>query len=319
MATISNAENLEAKALGIEIQPLSIHIGAEIRGVDISRPLSDGQRKAVWQAFLQHKVIFFRDQTLDHRSQVAFARQFAPLTPAHILFGGDAEFPEIYPVAKNRTANSNRSQTTIRPWTGWHADITPVINPPMASILRADLVPPFGGDTQWTNLVAAYRSLSPAMQAFLHKLRGIHRFGQAGVKGNREYEERVQRNVYVSEHPIVRVHPETGERALYVAPSYLKTIVGLAPSESQALCEMLWEHIVRPEYTVRFRWQPGSVAMWDNRATCHLAPRDIFDAEFDRLFFRVTLLGDTPKGVDGKASVSIEGAPVPSTDTTTES
>ena len=120
----------------------------------------------------------------------------------------------------------------------------------------------------------------------------------------------MRKRTLVSEHPIVRVHPETGERALYVSPSFLKSIVGLTPRESQGLLELLWEHVVRPEFTVRFKWEPGSVAFWDNRSTAHLAPRDIFDSEFDRQFYRVTLLGDVPVGVDGKASRSIEGEPI---------
>ena len=108
----------------------------------------------------------------------------------------------------------------------------------------------------------------------------------------------------------MRVHPETGERALFVSPSFLKSIVGVSARESQVLLEFLWEHVVRPEFTVRFRWSPGCVAFWDNRSTAHLAPRDIFDSEFDRQFYRVTLVGDVPVGVDGKPSTSLEGAPI---------
>jgi taurine dioxygenase len=108
----------------------------------------------------------------------------------------------------------------------------------------------------------------------------------------------------------VRVHPESGERALFVSPSFLKSIVGLAARESQVLLEFLWEHVVRPEFTVRFRWEPGSVAFWDNRATAHLAPRDIFDSDFERQFYRVTLVGDVPVGVDGRPSTAVEGEPI---------
>ena len=114
----------------------------------------------------------------------------------------------------------------------------------------------------------------------------------------------------VSEHPLVRVHPETGERALYCSPSFLKAIVGLTPRESDHVLELLWEHAVRPEFTVRFRWEAGSVAFWDNRSTAHLAPRDIFASDFERQFYRITLMGDVPVGVDGKTSVSLEGDPI---------
>jgi alpha-ketoglutarate-dependent taurine dioxygenase len=297
----------------VVVRPLSVHIGAEIDGVDISKPLSERQREAIWQAFLRWKVVFFRNQPLDHASQIAFARQFGELTPAHVVFGGDAVYPEIYSVAKNRTANSNRTELHYRPWTGWHTDITAAVNPPLASVLRGETVPPYGGDTQWTNLVAAYAALSPTMKTFVDGLRGVHRFGQAGAPTTTEYNDRVQKNSFVTEHPLVRVHPETGERALYISPSFLKSIVGLAPRESQQILEMLWEHAVRTEFTVRFKWEPGSVAFWDNRSTSHLAPRDIFDSDFERQFYRVTMLGDVPVGVNGQASTAIEGAPITGT------
>jgi taurine dioxygenase len=149
------------------------------------------------------------------------------------------------------------------------------------------------------------------MRTFVDGLRGVHRFAPpSGVNETPEYRELMRKRTLVSEHPIVRVHPETGERALFVSPSFLKSIVGLSARESEVLLEFLWEHIVRPEFTVRFRWEPGSVAFWDNRATAHLAPRDIFDSDFDRQFYRVTLVGDVPVGVDGKSSTPIEGDPI---------
>jgi taurine dioxygenase len=125
-----------------------------------------------------------------------------------------------------------------------------------------------------------------------------------------EYDELIRRKTLVSEHPLIRVHPETGERVLYVSPSFLKSIVGLTPRESQHLLELLWEHAVRPEFTVRFKWEPGSIAFWDNRATAHLAPTDIFDVDFDRQFYRITLVGDIPVGVDGSPSRALEGEPI---------
>jgi taurine dioxygenase len=198
-----------------------------------------------------------------------------------------------------------------RPWTGWHADITAAINPPAASILRGVTVPSHGGDTQWTNLVAAYNGLSKTMRGFIDGLRGIHRFAAPqGVQTTGEYDKLLTSRGQVSEHPLVRVHPETGERALYVSPSFLKSVVGLHPRESQQLLELLWEHAVRPDYAVRFRWQPGDIAFWDNRSTCHLAPSDIFQSDVDRQLYRVTLVGDVPVGTDGARSTAIEGEPV---------
>ena len=295
----------------IEIRPLSIHIGAEIHGVDLTQPLAPEAVQEIRAALLQWKVVFFRDQHLNHQQQTDFARQFGQLTPGHVVFGNDADYPAIYSIAKHRMANRHQREGAMKPWTGWHTDITAAINPPAASILRGETVPPYGGDTQWTNLVVAYDSLSPTLQGFIDGLRGVHRYAVPQTDRNtQEYDQVVSRRTMVSEHPLVRVHPETGERALYCSPSFLKSIVGLTPRESEQMLELLWEHAVRPEFTVRFKWEPGSLAFWDNRSTAHLAPRDIFATDFDRQFYRITLMGDTPVGVDGKTSVSLEGDPI---------
>lgn len=298
-------------AAALRVRPMSIHIGAEIEGVDLTRPLAPGAVAAIRAALLEWKVVFFRGQALDHAQHVAFARQFGDPTPGHVVFGGDSVYPEIYSVAKHRVANSVVGVPHVRPWTGWHTDITAALNPPAASILRGVTVPPYGGDTLWTNLVVAYRNLSAPMRRFLEDLRGIHRFeDQQEGRMSREFAEHVRRSRFESEHPLVRIHPETGEKVLFVSPGFLRSIVGLAPRESEALLELLWEHAVRPEFTVRFRWEPGSIAFWDNRATAHLAPRDIFDSDFERQFYRVTLVGDVPRGVDGRESTPIDGDPI---------
>jgi taurine dioxygenase len=304
-------EPVAQQQAAVEVAPMAIHIGAEIRGVDLSRPLPPQQVSAIRAALVRWKVIFFRNQPLDHRQHIAFARQFGDTTAGHVVYGSDGEYPQIYSVAKHRKANRFQGQVLFRAWSGWHTDITAAINPPAASILRGEVVPPYGGDTQFTNLVAAYNALSPTMRAFVDGLRGVHRFAPpSGVDETPEYRELMRKRTLVSEHPIVRVHPESGERALFVSPSFLKSVVGLAARESQVLLEFLWEHVVRPEFTVRFRWEPGSVAFWDNRATAHLAPRDIFDSDFERQFYRVTLVGDVPVGVDGRPSTAVEGEPI---------
>lgn len=295
----------------VEVHPMSVHTGAEIHGVNLRNPLSAAEITTIRDALLRWKVVFFRDQEMDHAQHIAFARQFGEPTPGHVVFGQDSEFPEIYSVAKYRASNRNVTQSAHRNWTGWHTDITAAINPPWASILRGVVVPPFGGDTYWTNLVVAFEKLSPTLQAWLTTLRGIHRYDLPSENGrDREYDEVVAANVLESEHPLVRVHPETGEKVLYCSPFFLRSIAGLLPVESDALLEMLWEHAVRSDWTVRFRWQPGSVAFWDNRSTAHLAPRDIFDIDFERQFYRVTLNGDIPAGVDGAQSQPISGKPI---------
>jgi len=311
MALEESDDVLAVEPSTIQVDPLSIHIGATIRGVDLQSPLSPQQVAEIRAALVRWKVIFFRDQPLNHDQQIAFARQFGDATPGHVVYGNTDTHPEIYAVAKNRKANRFQGEVMYRAWSGWHADITAAINPPFASILRGDVVPPFGGDTQWTNLAAAYNALSPALRGFLDGLRGQHRFAPPpGVDASDEYRELMRKRTMVTEHPLVRVHPESGERVLYISPSFLKTIVGLTPRESQGLLEILWEHAVRPEFTVRFKWEAGSVAFWDNRSTAHLAPRDIFDSDFDRQFYRVTLMGDVPVGVDGKPSTALEGDPI---------
>jgi len=293
------------------IVPMTLHIGAEIRGLDLSKPITPEIAEAVNAALIKWKVIFFKGQNLSHAGQVSFARSMGEPTIGHAVFGHDPDYPEIYSVAKFRTAQTHRTAKMQRPWTGWHTDLTAAINPPKASILRGVTIPPYGGDTFWTNLAAAYEGLSETFRNFVDTLKGIHRFEPpAGAKINSNYDESIRRRVMESEHPIVRIHPESGERILFVSPSFLKSISGLTPRESGQILELLWEHITRPEYTVRFKWEPGDIAMWDNRSTAHLAPTDIFESIYDRQLYRVTLVGDVPVGTDGKQSISLQGQPI---------
>lgn len=293
----------------IEVRPLTLRIGAEIHGIDLKQPLPPATLKEVRDAFVTWKVVFFRGQHLDHAQHVAFARQFGEPTIGHPVFGHEDAFPEVYSIAKRRTALANQDTAPATPWKGWHTDITAAVNPPMASILRGVTIPPYGGDTWWTDLTAAYRGLSEPMRRFAETLRGIHRFAATGSEKS-EYDAVIKRRLMVTEHPLVTVHAESGERVLFVSPNFLKSIVGFSPRESQKLLELLWEHAVRPEYTVRFRWQAGDIAFWDNRSTAHLAPVDIFDSDFDRQLYRITLVGKPMVGVDGKPSTSLEGTPI---------
>lgn len=282
---------------------MSVHTGAEIFGADLKRPLPAQAVLEIRAALNRWKVIFFRDQHLDHAQHVAFARQLGEPTVGHVLYGHEEGFPEVYSVAKRRERHSHLEPDPVRPWTGWHTDLTTVLNPPAASILRGVTIPPYGGDTQFANLVAAYNALSPTMQRFVDGLRGVHGYGEVTASALTQ----TQRKSFSTEHPLVRVHPDTQERALYVSPAFLRKIVGLTARESQQLLELLWEHVVRPEFVVRFRWNAGDIAMWDNRATAHLAPEDIFETDFDRQLYRVTLVGAVPVGVDGRASTPIIG------------
>ena len=295
----------------ISIQPLAVDFGAEISGVDLSKPLSERQRAEIWDAFVKWKVIFFRDQTLDKASFVSMSRQFGELNRGHNIHAVDPDFPEIYGVVKGRQKSRMSGAPTFDPWTGWHTDLTPAINPPTTTILWGKVVPPYGGDTQWANLTAAYEALSPAMRDIVDGFRGVHTYmSYDGVKLTQDFVDRIAANQKVSEHPIVRVHPETNRRALWVSPKFLREIVGLTPTESDAMLAMLKSHAVRPEFTLRFKWTSGAVAMWDNRSTAHLAPRDIHRTDFDRQLFRTTTVGDIPFGVDGQRSKPLEGTPL---------
>jgi len=294
-----------------QLNPLTLHIGAEVEGLDLSKTLAEDVIDEVQQALVAWKVLFFREQFLDHMAHVSFANRLGKPTIGHAVFGHDAEFPEIYSVGKHRTANSIRHDKVLRPWTDWHTDITAAVNPPSASILRGVEIPPFGGDTFWTNLVMAYRGLSEPLRNFLDTLDGAHRFEIPQAEdATAHYLAKIEERRMESVHPLVIVHPISQEKVLYISPDFLYRIEGLAPRESQALLELLWDHSVRPEYSVRYKWRAGDVAVWDNRSTAHLAPSDIFDTEFGRQLYRITLVGDDLVGVDGRRSRAVHGDPI---------
>lgn len=302
----------------LDVRPLAAKIGAEIQGVDLSRPLGPATVDAIRSALRRWRVVFFRDQHLDHAAQIAFGRQFGELTYAHPHDDHPPEgHPEIYTVDPRRfeaqydpdqVRNLRRRYSYTN---GWHTDVTPAVNPPAGSILRADVVPEYGGDTTFTNLVAAYEGLSAPVRRLVEGLRAEHLYQPVFPGGNSLYGDRIETNRLVAHHPVVRVHPETGEKVLFVNPVFTRHIVGLTPPESRAILDLLFEQISRPAYTVRFRWAPGSVAFWDNRATAHLGPQDLYDADdgVERVLHRITLIGDVPVGPDGRESELIEGVP----------
>ncbi|WP_042366359.1 TauD/TfdA dioxygenase family protein [Streptacidiphilus neutrinimicus] len=300
------------------VRPVAGHIGADIDGVDLAQPLSAEAVDIVKQALHRHKVVFFRGQSLDHGTQIAFARQFGELTYAHPHDDAPpADHPEIFTVDprrfEERYGKGFRDEYRKRQYSytdGWHTDVTAAVNPPSGSILRAETVPEVGGDTQWTNLVAAYEGLSAPVRAFVDTLRAEHRYGGGrAADGDSEYARRINDNLLVAVHPVVRVHPETGERALFVNPVFTSHIVDVTPTESKRILDLLYAEITRPEYTVRFRWETGHVAFWDNRATAHLAPRDLEHLDVERRLHRVTLIGEVPVGPDGRESELLAGRP----------
>ncbi|WP_462187043.1 MULTISPECIES: TauD/TfdA dioxygenase family protein [unclassified Frankia] len=297
--------------LGLDVRPLSGYIGAEIHGVDLREDLDDATIAEIRSTLHQWKVVFFRGQNIDHAQQVAFGRRFGKLTPAHPHEDAPpAGFPEILPIDSRRYARFFGTKKKVTYDNGWHTDVTALVNPPAGSILRADIVPPYGGDTAWTNLVAAYQELPEQLRDLADGLRARHSFGN--FPSESEYGRKVAANPLVAIHPVVRVHPETGERALFVSPSFTSKdseIIGFSPKQSHRILDLFYEQISRPEFTVRFKWNPGDIAFWDNRATSHLGPSDLGHLDFDRVLYRVTIEGDVPVGVDGKESELVAGEP----------
>jgi alpha-ketoglutarate-dependent sulfate ester dioxygenase len=284
----------------VEVVPLSQHTGAEIRGVDLATDLDDETVKAIRAALLQWKVVFFRDQHLDRDSHVAFGARFGEVTPAHpTLPSRFPERPEILMLeAEPHGHDPGASILEHR----WHSDVTYVEAPPLGSILRAVQVPPYGADTEWTNLAAAYASLSEPLRTMIDGLHAVHHNVLHLVRGEptplmRAFQSKRLRAL----HPVVTVHPETGERMLYVNPDYTSHIVELSRREGGHLLACLNEHLCSREFTVRFHWEPGSVAFWDNRSTAHLAPADVPEG-YRRTMERITLAGTRPVGVDGFVS-----------------
>lgn len=294
----------------VVVKPLAGHIGAEIQGLDLRQQLNDAQVTEVRNALHRWKVVFFRNQDIDNSQQVAFAARFGEVTYAHPLEDEpvDSAFPQVLAIDRRRYERKDGRRYTYEH--RWHTDVTAVVNPPAASILRAINVPDFGGDTHWTNLVAAYDGLSAPLKSLANSLRAEHRFGaRVSASEQNPFLQRINKNPLVSIHPVVRVHPETGERALFVNPGFTSRLVGLSQAESDRILDLFFEQIARPEYTVRFHWTRGDLAFWDNRATAHLGPRDLDHLDVERVLHRVTLTGDVPVGVDGFRSEIVQGSP----------
>jgi taurine dioxygenase len=315
----------DAEAAGVlAVKKLAVHLGAEVSGIDVAASLGSREVRAIRDALLRHRVIFFRDANLDHAQQVAFARSLGSPTIGHSVFGFEDGHPEVYSIAKFRLAlpavrtattatdHSAPSATALKPWSGYHTDVTAAVNPPWCSVLRATDVPEDTGvgDTCWVSLQAAYEGLPPELKHSVGTLRGIHRYAGSNA-GDSAYARAQAVRTMVSNHPLVIRHPETSEPMLFASPSFLKSIIGLSARENTVLLETLWHHLVRPEYSVRFSWRNGDLAVWDNRSTAHVAPTDIYATEFNRQLYRVTLLGEPLVAYsNGEPSVLLEGEPL---------
>jgi taurine dioxygenase len=287
----------------LDVRKVAGAIGAEITGVRLSGDLEESTVAAVRAAILAHRVVFLRDQEhLDDETQAAFGRRLGALTAAHPTIPAEEQ-------ARNVLAVDSR---TSNPANSWHTDVTFVDRPPAFSLLRAITVPPYGGDTGWANTVAAYQSLPEPLRVLAESLRAEHTndYDYAASHAVELSEaEKARRAVFTStvyrtEHPVVRVHPETGEKALLLG-QFAQRLVGLNRSDSRRLLELFADHITRLENTVRWHWAPGDIAIWDNRSTQHYAV-----ADYDRLprrLHRVTVAGDVPVGADGRPGVAHDG------------
>jgi taurine dioxygenase len=276
----------------MQVHPIAGTLGAEISGVDLSRDLSGDTVAAIRRAWLEHLVIFFRDQDLPPGRFLAFARRFGEPIEYPFVKGLD-EHPEIIPVLKLPEEKINFGGI-------WHSDTTYLDVPPMASMLVAREVPPAGGDTEFANMYLAYETLSSGMKRLLDGLVAVNSSAAADVSRTRE--DRLKdsaradaKKEYSASHPVVRVHPETGRRALYVNVAHTVRFEGMTEEESAPILRFLYAHQVKPEFTCRFRWRPGSVAFWDNRCAQHNAINDYQGHR--RLLHRITLAGDKPAGV----------------------
>ena len=271
----------------IAVRPIAGALGVEIDGIDAAQPLGDERIAEVRQALLDHLVVFLRDQRLTPQQQLAFARAFGePIEYPQLK--GLPECPLITPVIKLPHERVNFGGI-------WHSDTTYLPCPPMASMLYAIETPQYGGDTIFANQYLAYETLSDGLKRTLDQLTGISSSLKADASKTREDALRaagVENKVLIAEHPVVRTHPETGRRALYVNVGHTAGFKGWTEEESKPLLEFLFRHQTKPEFTCRFHWEPGSLAFWDNRCTQHLPVNDYHG--FKRLMHRVTLAGDRP-------------------------
>jgi taurine dioxygenase len=275
----------------IGVHPIAGALGAEISGVDLSTDLADDTVAAIRRAWLEHLVIFFRDQDLSSAQFLAFARRFGEVIEYPFVKGLE-EAPEVIPVVKLEHERINFGGI-------WHSDTAYLEVPPMASMLIAREVPPAGGDTLFANMYLAYETLSVGMRRLLDGLLALNSSANADVTRTREDRMRDHAPVggkteYVAAHPVVRVHPETGRKALYVNVAHTVCFEGMTRDESAPVLDFLFRHQIRPEFTCRFRWRPGSIAFWDNRCAQHNPINDYHG--YRRVMHRITLAGDKPQG-----------------------
>ncbi len=280
----------------VAINSVAGALGAEISGVDLSRPLDNSAAAAIHRAFSDHLVLFFRDQRLTPEQQMDFTRLFGPLMTTPFVKPMDG-YPYIVKVLKEA---GERNVSTFG--NSWHSDFTSEIAPPLGSVLYALEVPDHGGDTMFANMYAAYDALSGGMKRMLAGVKAVHVGKPYGTKYGPPKTMKTSTSIAIERnrpeadaevaHPVVRTHPATGRKALYVNPIYTLRFDGMTEEESRPLLDYLYAHAVKPEFTCRFRWTKGALALWDNRCTLHYAVNDYDGSR--RLMHRTMIAGEVP-------------------------
>lgn len=287
-------------ASDVRVRPLTGNIGAEISGVDTSGPLPDEVVARVRQALHDHKVVFLRGQTLAYQQQVEFAGRLGDLTLGHPIYDAPEGRPHMREMDSRQGTRANH----------WHTDLTFIERPPAYALLHSKVIPSVGGDTIWANTAAAYASLPDELRDLADRLRIVHSndcdftddtYAHRAAQGDQEH---YVSQAYETEHPAVRVHPDTGERSLLLG-GFARRVVGYGPQSGRDLIRALQEYVTRPEMTVRWQWREGDLVIWDNQATQHYAVYD-YGTEHRR-GERVTVAGPVPVGVDGRPSAVLRG------------
>ena len=298
----------------ITVEPVTPIIGAEISGVDLRGPLDAETVEEIRAAIRDWRVVFFRDQDISNDQLKAFGRTLGPLTPAHPISEGLDDHPEIWERAieeyrVRRTEDETRAigRRPPRDYKGWHIDITFVANPNRYSILHGVEIPAYGGDTLFANLIAAYEGLSPKIKGLVDELNAVHQTSGYDTGSRKPRKDGRSTGPFVSLHPLVRLHPETGERVLFFNAGTITHFEGLKERESAFLIDLLYNEITRPEYQARFRWRPKSLVVWDNASVSHAGPIDYAQFDLPRVVRRITVAGDLPEGLNGFRSRPIEG------------
>lgn len=271
-----------------DVHPIAGALGAELHGVNLCEDLSSETYSEIRRLLVKHQVIFFRDQDISRAQHKALAESFGPVQ-THPAYDTVPGYPEIT-ILESTAEKPSKIEV-------WHSDMTFRKHPPLGSVLRSKICPPEGGDTLWSSMTAAYNGLSKSMQGFLSNLEAEHDFSfgfkesLAEPGGRERLAQAVADNPPVS-HPVIRIHPESGKKVIFVNALFTTKILGLTANESSEILSFLYGHVITPEFTCRFHWRPNSIAIWDNRSTQHKPINDYFPAH--RLLERVAIDGDKP-------------------------